>query len=140
MFAASVVKATGQLVEDMNISVTSAWRLAQVDCVKRAESIKSKYSIPTFVIVHWDGKNLTLKKGVSSERCCVYISGVPGKQKLLRIPEIPTGTGSAQESAMTAMLNGWHVSDQVIGIVFDTTASSTGRWRGACALIESSLG
>jgi len=111
MIAASVVKGTGQSVEDTNLSVMSAWRRAQTDRVKRAESIKSTYNIPTFVIVHWDGKNLTLRKGVTSERCCVYISGVPGDQKLLGIPEIPAGKGSAQESAVTKMLQDWHVYD-----------------------------
>lgn len=32
------------------------------------------------------------------------------------------------------------MNNVICGIVFDTTASNTGRWRGACALIEATLG
>ena len=140
MMAAIVVRASGHKVEDTNISPTTAWRTAQTTRVKHAEKIKTQYEVPTFVLVHWDGKNLKLRKRQTSERCCVYISGAPGDEKLLGVPEIPSGTGAAQELAVRTLLEDWHVNEQVLGIVFDTTASNTGKWRGACSFIEEYLG
>lgn len=40
---------------------------------------------------------------------------------------------------MTTLLD-WKVSDQVVGISFDTTSANTGRLNGACVLIEQKLG
>ena len=84
---------------------------------------------------------MQLEDGVKSDRCCVYVSGVGEEkvQKLLGVPEIPNGTGSAQEKAVTDMLIKWDIFEEVTGVVFDTTASNSGKWQGACALLEKFL-
>ena len=112
-----------------------------------ATKIRENFELPEVAIVHWDGKILKVKGGLSSERCCVYISGLYLYEKrlkqremkqLLGVPESPNGTGTTQEEAVIKLLTEWNVSDRIGGLVFDTTASNTGQL--ACALIECALG
>jgi len=74
----------------------------------------------------------------------VYVSGTNDDktkfQKLLGVPEIPDSTGSSQEFAVSNLLSAWQVETNVTGLVFDTTASNTGQWHGACTLLETYLG
>ena len=59
-----------------------------------------------------------MKEGKSSDRCCVYISGVGlnKETKLLGVPELPRGTGKAQKDAVTELLKCWNLKDEVIGM------------------------
>lgn len=59
--------------------------------------------------------------------------------ELLGIPVIPNSTGAAQHSAVINLLEEWDALDNVIGLVFDTTASNTGRLRGCATAIENSV-
>ena len=59
--------------------------------------------------------------------------------KLLGIPVINDSTGSSQHNAIVALLRKWGVLDKVIGLVFDTTASNTGRLRGCATSMETTL-
>ena len=101
------------------------------------------FSVADACLVHRDGKIMQIKKVKKSDRCCVLISGTNSEgetvTKLLGVPEIPSGTGAAQEKAVTSKLQQWNVQDGIVGIVFDTTASNTGQWRGACTMIEQEL-
>ena len=141
MFAASLCNAVGVSVRDTNISKTTAWRRMQQERLTTAKAVKDNFVKPKHVTVHWDGKILKLQAGVTSDRCCVYISGADGAKvsKLLGIPEIPNGTGSSQEKAVEELLISWELFEEITGLVYDTTASNTGEWRGACALIEQYL-
>lgn len=145
-FAASCVSAVNVPVQQTNISVTTAWRKARAMRGECSSTVKENFECPDHVLIHWDGKIMKVKGGKTSERCCVYISGVSEEgdktKKLLSIPEIPDGTGSSQEFAVTNLVVDWKVKSNIIGLVFDTTASNTqsGKWRGACILIEAFLG
>ena len=55
------------------------------------------------------------------------------------MPEIPRGTGEAQKNAVTGLLDEWNIFHEVVGQVFDTTSSITGREIGACVLVEQHL-
>lgn len=110
MFAASVANASGMGVNETNISVSSAYRAARkrVACSK---TLKDMFDAPDAGLIHWDGKILKQRRGISSERCCVYLSGVnfgvdqEGDMKtLLGVPEIPDGTGKSQEQAVIKLL------------------------------------
>ena len=57
-------------------------------------------------------------------------------RKLLGVPETPSGTGAAEAAVVTKMLTDWGVKDEVVGMVFDTTSSNTGKESGACKFIE----
>ena len=106
-----------------------------------SKAVKVKFVKPKHVTVYCDGKILKLPAGVTSDRCCVYFSGANAEKiiKLLGVPEIPNGTGTSQEKAVEELLMSWDLFEEITGIVYDTTASNTGEWRGACVLIEQFL-
>ena len=109
MFAASLCNAVGVNVRDTNISKTTAWRRTKQERLATAKAVKVKFVKPKHVTVHWDGKILKLQAGVTSDRCCVYISGANAEKisKLLGVPEIPNGTGTSQEKAVEELLISW---------------------------------
>ena len=53
-----------------------------------AAVIKEAFDCPDKVIVHWDGKTLTLKGNLKSNRVCVYVTGTEAEilRKLLAVP------------------------------------------------------
>ena len=57
-------------------------------------------------------------------------------EKLLSIPKLDNGTGESIANAMSEVLKYWKLEDQVVAMSFDTTNSNTGRYNGACKLIE----
>ena len=141
MFAASICSAVGIDINNTNVSATSTWRRTRQERLDTAKAVKDDFVKPKYITVHWDGKILKLEAGISSDRCCVYISGANEEKltKLLGVPEIPNGSGSAQEKAVTELLISWDLFEEITGLVFDTTSSNSGEWRGACALIEQYL-
>lgn len=60
-------------------------------------------------------------------------------QKLLGIPISENSTEMAQHGAIVKLLKSWEVFDKVIGLVFDTTASNTGRIKGCATTVEETL-
>ena len=91
MIASSVVKAVGVSVHDTNISRTSVWRKSRENRITSTDKIKQDSVKPEQLTVHWDGKIMKEREGVSSDRCCVCVSaaGHDKVQKLLGVPDIP---------------------------------------------------
>ena len=100
--------------------------------------MRAEFSCPDRVVVHWDGKTLTLRGRVESKRVCIYLSGVEAVNmiKLLGIPECSTGKGIDEFELVRDYLVKWEVRKQVIGMVFDTTNSNSGEHSGACRYLE----
>lgn len=48
-------------------------------------------------------------------------------------------TGVSQKNAVIKMMEDWKVKENVIALLFDTTASNTGLRNGCAVLIENSL-
>lgn len=48
-------------------------------------------------------------------------------------------TGVSQKDAVIKMLDSWQVTDNVVALVFDTTASNTGIRNGCAVLIEKEI-
>jgi len=71
--AATCINAANIPMADTNISVTSAWRKGRQKRLQQSEKVKTDFTCPEFLVVHWDGKILKVKGGKSSERCCVCI-------------------------------------------------------------------
>ncbi len=71
----------------------------------------------------------------------MLVSGFPTIEtpKILGIPVIPDSNGSAQHDAVVSLLNEWEILDKIIGLVFDTTSSNTGRFKASASAIESTL-
>lgn len=59
--------------------------------------------------------------------------------QLLGVPKLPNGTGHNQANEVCSLIEAWKISDRVVGMGFDTTASNTGARKGACTLIENKL-
>lgn len=57
-------------------------------------------------------------------------------EQLLGVPGLQSGTGKQQASAVCETLAEWGLQNYVKALVFDTTATNTGSFSGACVLIE----
>ena len=136
--AASVANALGIDIDKTNISKTTAWRKGRETRLKKSKEIKDNFKCPDKVVVHWDGKTLKVRGGLESKRVCVLLSGVEEERmrKLLGIPETESGTGVDEFEVVKKHLVEWGVTKQVLGMVFDTTASNTGEHSGACKYLE----
>ena len=109
--------------------------------VKIAATIKEKWisdEKPSFAIIHWDSKMISHLTSGNCERVAVLFSG--GNQiatpKLLGIPTAPDATGKSQKDEVVKLLRDWKLEQNLIGIVFDTTASNTGVRSGCAVLLE----
>ena len=97
-----------------------------------AEEVKEKWVAPSSALVHWDGKIMpTLAGSGKQERLPVLLSGVGGC-KLLGAPPLPhkdkdTPMGTIITDAVVGLLEDAGVADNVVGMVFDTTATNTGQ-------------
>ena len=134
------VKSVGLDTTEYNINRSSISRGRQKNRRQFAEVIKRDFHVDTPLVVHWDGKlmeQLTKKQHV--ERLPILVSG-EGLEKLLGVPKLSGGTGENQATAVIEALEEWGITDKVIGMCFDTTASNTGIKSGACLRIEQKLG
>ena len=130
---ASTLNAAGVDLASTNVSRSSAWRKGQQQRLKKAKEVRAEFVVPEKVVIHWDGKMLRLRGRVASNRVCVYLSGVDKElRQLLGIPEAEDGTGAAEFRIVREALDKWMVNEEIIGMVFDTTATNTGRERGCC--------
>lgn len=61
-------------------------------------------------------------------------------EQLLDVPEISSGSGECQAAAAFAAIEKWGLTKKVKSLCCDTTVSNTGRFKGACILLEQMLG
>lgn len=110
-----------------------------------AEKIKTAFSEfmnnTDFVIIHWDSKMLPDDIGgyEKVERLPIIATTFPDVEQLLGVPKIISTEGIEVAAAVHKMLEKWSLVEKVQGFVFDTTASNTGRFKGACTLLEQKL-
>ena len=73
-----------------------------------------------------------------SKQVCVYLSGVEEEQtrKLLGIPETSSGKIVEEFRVVNEHLESWSVKEQVMSMVFNTTASNSREYSGACRYLE----
>ncbi|XP_049316692.1 uncharacterized protein LOC125779392 [Bactrocera dorsalis] len=111
---------------------------------QRAQKIKTRFKNLDLegIVVHWDGKLLAnLFQKECAERLAALVSkGDCEQQQLLGVPELENSTGASQAEAVSGSLKEWDIGDKIVGMCFDTTASNTGRMKGACTLLEKQLG
>ena len=75
------------------------------------------------------------------EHLAVLASSTNGKLvKLLGITDLDSGTGLNQAKAVKNMLDEWSIEQRCVAMCFDTTASNTGKFAGACILLEAFIG
>lgn len=137
---ASFITGANGDVNDFSLSVSTTWRHNRVLRKETAEQILKSWNKPPFCIVHYDSKLIKYISGLTDDRITVLISGHPQKTpKLLGIPNIPDSTGDSQHKAVFKLLEEWKTIDNIVGAVFDTTSSNSGRWKGSGTLIERRL-
>ena len=106
------------------------------------KKIFDKVNIPEKepVVVHWDGKLLpSVLKNEQCERIAIAIS-YGQKERLLGVPVTANSYGEEQAIAVYECLHEWGLPNTVKAMCFDTTASNTGRLKGACVILEQMLG
>ena len=88
---------------------------------------------PKLAALHWDGKLVKDVTGTLRENEAILVSGAPhyNRGKLLAVSIIkdekgePTSTREAQAQAVLAEIEKWDVKENIVALVFDTTASNT---------------
>ena len=86
---ASVLNSVDINLNETNVSVMSAHKKGKENRLRIAKDVKDNFVCPLHVSLHWDGKILTMKGKVKSNRVAIYISGTDSQKvrKVLGIPE-----------------------------------------------------
>ena len=103
---------------------------------------------PKYPALHWDGAMIKDVTGSLQENEAILVSGAPNhiEGKLLSVTKLvtdegkPTSTGEAQASAVLEQIQALCIADDIVAFVFDTTASNTGRKKGATIRLQQVLG
>lgn len=106
---------------------------------ERMEKIRNDFNASEIgpCVVHWDRKLLpSLYRKQLVDRLPVIISH-NGTDQLLGVPELRSGTGENQATAVYQELENWGLIENVQALCCDTTASNT--CRGVCILLEQKL-
>lgn len=136
------IEALGENPDEFKVSKTTIHERRKEFRQKYTEKILERINITEeeAVVVHWDGKLLPdLLKTEQTERIAVLISYGENEQ-LLGVPKADRSTGEEQALAVYECLEEWGVSHTIKAMCFDTTASNTGRLKGACTILEHMLG
>lgn len=89
--------------------------------------------------IHWDTKLLPSLTGKTEDRLSI-IATAPKVEHVLNMPDIPSGTGIEIASAIYDTLEENNVLEKTEAFVFDTTAANTGKFKGACNILEKRIG
>ena len=139
MIVASVLNKAGVPASTVTLSKSTIHRHRQQQRRKSSQQIRQSFCSKKSV-VHWDGKLLvdTDESTQLVDRIAVLLtSSEDGSTKLLGVPKLGSGTGREIADAVAVLLVSWGAGIDTVGMCFDTTASNTGRFSGACVLLES---
>lgn len=89
--------------------------------------------------IHWDTKLLSNVTGKPEDRLAI-IATSSSVEQILNMPDIPAGTGLQISAAVYDTLEDNNILNNVEAFVFDTTSSNTGKFKGACNLLEKRIG
>ena len=141
MIAASVLNTAGVPSSTVSLSKSNIHRQRQKQRQKSAQEIRQGFS-STKSVVHWDGKLLpdTDESTQLVDRIAVLLtSSEDSSTKLLGVPKLLSGTGKEPADAVKGLLESGDIGTDTVGACFDTTASNTGQYTGACVLPENLL-
>lgn len=138
----AVIEALDLNSDEFPINKSSIQRIRTQSRKIRAGTIKTDFqnNVPDVVTVHWDGKLLPGLdiRSLKEERLPILVS-FDDREQLLAVPKIESSSGKDQAKAISNALFDWNLNDKVQIMCCDTTASNTGRFNGACALLEQNL-
>ena len=141
MIAASVLNTAGVPSSTVSLSKSTIHHQRQKQRQKSAQKIRQGFS-STKSVVHWDGKLLpdTDESTQLVDRTAVLLtSSEDSSTKSLGVPKLLSGTGKETADAVKGLLESWDIGTDTVGACFDTTASNTGQYTGACVLRENLL-
>ena len=128
---------------EINVNKSSMHRARTKYRNQNAKQIKTdflkKLDNKSKLVVHFDGKRMTLNGGTIVEWLPVLITSPGMHNQLLGSPTLLDGTGAEQANAVVFLLKEWGICDMVQAVCIDTS-SNTGRKKGTCVLIEQQLG
>ncbi|ESO02818.1 hypothetical protein HELRODRAFT_174241 [Helobdella robusta] len=140
VLAAAIAQASGQDIRDTSLSRSTVHRKRQQHRSIVDSSIRQQFQDRDRnpLLVHWDGKIMNDDPHSRTDRLAVVVTGC-NVEKILGIVKIASSTGQAQANATFQLFKLWDVSEDIIGMCFDTTAANTGTSSGACVLLEKLL-
>ena len=146
MIVANTVAASGGNVSDFFISPRTAQRYRKDVVTTRADQVRTEFTakvnqIGRKFVLHFDGKivkEFTKGTRLNGERMAIFLSSPDLPQpQLLGVPRIEGGSGEEITQGIISVLNQWGISgDHILAMSFDTSASNTGAWNGACVKLE----
>ncbi|GBN69324.1 hypothetical protein AVEN_36030-1 [Araneus ventricosus] len=133
------IDALGCNIDEFPISKSSIQRIRTEKRKERAENVKIDFQnkVPGVVTLHSDGKLLpALSARKSKEERLPIVISYELKEQLIAVPRLDNSTGKEQAQAFWKANLYWNLEDKVQILCCDTKASNTGRFNGACALLE----
>ena len=136
---ATLLKEGGADLSKTSQSVSTVHRQRKLSVKEEAKKIRKKlqYDSEEFLVAHWDSKIIQVMSGKTQDRLAICIS-IPNKNsgQFIASPEIPSGSGQDMADAAFIKLQESNLIENIRAIVFDTTASNSGKWKGSVAVFE----
>ena len=143
----TLLKVGGADINSASLSVSTIHRQRKSSVMVNAavirERIKTYGSVDKengFLVIHWDGKIIQYITGETEERLAIAVSSphvVPGQ--FLASPAIANGQGATMADCVYEKVGEFGFLSAVEAMVFDTTASNTGQWKGSVKRFEQKL-
>ena len=135
---ATLLNAGGGDITEASQSVSTVYRQRKAAVTETANEVRYnlKHMFDKFVVVHFDGKIIQLMSGKTEDRLAICIS-IPNENsgQFLASPMIASGTGKNMADVVLKVLDDMELTSQVQAVVFDTTASNSGQWKGSVTTV-----
>ena len=138
----TLLKAGGADMNEASLSVSTIRRQRKAAVQSHAKELRSTFATfkqfqDTFLVLHWDGKIIQLMDGKTEDRLAIAVSSPCNLSgQFIASPAIAEGTGDTMAKCIFKIMNDFELIESVGALVFDTTASNTGQWRGSATLFE----
>ena len=138
---ASIIRESQRCIENFVLSQMSTLRGRKKLRFLKFESVKENFLVELddhYFTIHEEEKLLKCGKAYThKEHLAVLASSTNGKlEKLLGITDLDSRAGLNQAKAVKNILEEWSIEQRCVAMCFDTTVSNTGKFAGACILLE----
>ena len=144
---ALIVNESNGNLEDFILSTSTVRRRGISAVKKNAEEVKETFKnnlSAKDLTLHFDGKSvkeLTSGQHLEQERIAIIVtSPTLDHPQVLGVPPAKSSKGVDQKQVLEKVLEEWGLSEHIMALGFDTTASNTGVYSGAVTLVEQHLG
>ena len=134
----------GADLNNVSLSKSTIYRQRKSTVTSAATGIREKIksyafsdSKHKFFVLHWDGKIIQYINGTTEERLAIALSApnfIPGQ--FLAAPVIANGKGNTMANCVHEITTEYGFLNEVEAMVFDTTASNTGVYKGSVSGYE----